>query len=500
MAVLRPGRKTLLSPCTTKGPTAQVSYGAKVRWHRESPSPALPGDHPTLRVASGGPVRGSVGSTPKGLPLMRVLARDLSAHVGTEVTVAGWLHRRRQLKSVSSAILRDRTGLVQVVLTGPDADQLADLTEETVLQVTGIVTANRQAPDGVEITAPVLTTLSESARPAPFDPYRPNVPAGLSVVLDHAGVALRHPMLRAPFEISAAAVRGFRAHLDGEGFTEIHTPKIVGTVTESGANVFALDYFGRPAYLAQSPQFYKQTMVGVFERVYEVGPVFRAEPHDTARHINEYVSLDAEIGFIENEYTVMAVLTDTIANMLAGIEREAAGAVALLGLELPKVPQPIPDVHFLDAQSIIPAAAGDALIAGPHLSPANERWLGEWAKRERGSDFLFVRGFPLSKRPFYTHPDPERPGFAAGFDLLFRGMELVTGGQRLHRHQDYVDALVGRGEDPENYAGYLMAFKHGMPPHGGFAIGLERWVAQLVDASNVRETTLFPRDLNRLAP
>ena len=219
-------------------------------------------------------------------------------------------------------------------------------------------------------------------------------------------------------------------------------------------------------------------MVGVFERVYEVGPVFRAEPHDTARHINEYVSLDAEVGFIENEYSVMAVLTDTIASMLAAVERDAAGALALLGLELPKVPQPIPDVHFLDAQAMITAATGEDLSNEPDLSPANERWLGEWAKREHGSDFLFVRGFPMSKRPFYTHPDPERPGFAAGFDLLFRGMELVTGGQRLHRYQDYVDALVGRGEDPENYAAYLMAFKHGMPPHGGFAIGLERWVAQ----------------------
>jgi nondiscriminating aspartyl-tRNA synthetase len=431
---------------------------------------------------------------------MRVLARDLSAHVGTEVTVAGWLHRRRQLKSVSFAILRDRTGLVQVVLTGPDADQLADLTEETVLQVTGIVTANRQAPDGVEITAPVLTTLSESARPAPFDLYRPNVPAGLSVVLDHAGVALRHPMLRAPFEISAAAVRGFRAHLDGEGFTEIHTPKIVGTVTESGANVFALDYFGRPAYLAQSPQFYKQTMVGVFERVYEVGPVFRAEPHDTARHLAQYTSLDVEVGFITDHHDVMAILTRTLAGTLDTIAHEVPDALDRLRITLPEVPEKIPEIDFVAAQKLLAAHTDEDPRGEPDLAPAHERWLSGWAQREHGSRFLYVTGYPTIKRPFYTHPDPNNPERTRSFDLLFDGLELVTGGQRLHRHSDYLSALSKRGEDPQQYTWYLDTFAHGMPPHGGFAIGLERLTGRITGADNIRSVTLFPRDLHRLTP
>jgi len=304
--------------------------------------------------------------------------------------------------------------------------------------------------------------------------------AGKPPFLAEAPLAVLIPVAGVPQEADKAALQEVTAELVG-GFLKFDHPR-------------SLQWCERFEFAPP------RGGVGVFERVYEVGPVFRAEPHDTARHINEYVSLDAEVGFIENEYTVMAVLTDTIASMLAAVERDAAGALAVLRLELPKVPQPIPDVHFLDAQAMITAATGEDLSNEPDLSPANERWLGEWAKREHGSDFLFVRGFPMSKRPFYTHPDPERPGFAAGFDLLFRGMELVTGGQRLHRYQDYVDALVGRGEDPANYAAYLMAFKHGMPPHGGFAIGLERWVAQLVDASNVRETTLFPRDLNRLSP
>jgi nondiscriminating aspartyl-tRNA synthetase len=314
-------------------------------------------------------------------------------------------------------------------------------------------------------------------------------------VLDNAAVALRHPRQRAPFEIAAAAVAGFRATLDRLDFTEVHTPKIVASATESGANVFGIDYFGRRAYLAQSPQFYKQTMVGVFERVYEVGPVFRAEPHDTARHLAEYVSLDAEFGFVADHRDVMAVLRDALAGMLAAVADRAPAAVERLGLTLPRIPAEVPELHFADALKLVGADENE-----PDLAPAHERALGEWAAREHGSDFLFVTGYPMVKRPFYTHPQPSDPRWSNSFDLLFRGMELVTGGQRLHRNADYLAALAARGDDPARYATYLAAFAHGMPPHGGFAIGLERFVARLVGAANVREVTLFPRDLHRLTP
>ena len=431
----------------------------------------------------------------------RVWTDELKQRVGERVLLQGWLHRFRRLADISFLVLRDAHGTAQVVIDDPDVvAEVARLNHESVLAVSGEVVAVDQAPGGVELHDPAITVISEADVPPPFDLYRPVIKAQLPTILDHAPIALRHPKRRAYFAMQAATMSGFRKSLGGLGFTEIQTPKIVASATESGATTFALDYFGRPAYLAQSPQFYKQVMVGVFERVFEVGPVFRAEPHDTARHINEYVSLDAEMGFIENEYTVMAVLTHAIRGMAQAIEEEAAPALAVLGLTMPGVPERIPDIHFLDAQALITAATGEDLSSEPDLSPANERWLGEWALREHGSDFVFVRGFPMSKRPFYTHPDPERPGFAAGFDLLFRGMELVTGGQRLHRYQDYVDALGRRGEDPADYAEYLMAFRHGMPPHGGFAIGLERWIARLVEAANIRETTLFPRDINRLAP
>jgi nondiscriminating aspartyl-tRNA synthetase len=281
---------------------------------------------------------------------------------------------------------------------------------------------------------------------------------------------------------------------------EIQTPKIVAGATESGANVFTIDYFGRHAYLAQSPQLYKQIMVGAFERVFEVGPVFRAEPHDTPRHLNEYVSLDAEMGFIEDHTSVMAVLSDVVRGMIAMVGDTLATAAIAPDLRLPEVPEQIPALHFDEAQELIARHTDEDPRGEPDLAPTHERWLGDWARREHGSEFLFVTGYPMVKRPFYTHPDPRRPGYSNSFDLLFRGLELVTGGQRLHRYADYLVALEARGLSPEPLAGYLEAFKYGMPPHGGFAIGLERWIARLIGAPNVRETTLFPRDLNRLTP
>jgi nondiscriminating aspartyl-tRNA synthetase len=446
------------------------------------------------------PVTASPAPSAGRQPASRVLAADLPLHTGEPVTIAGWVHRRRRLKSVSFLVVRDRTGLAQVVLTGPAAESLDDLPEETVVQVGGLATASSQAPNGAEITGATVTALSGPAVPPPFDLYRPGVPAGLATILDHAGVTLRHPLLRAPFELTAAAVAGFRGYLDGAGFTEIHTPKIVGTATESGANVFSLDYFGRPAFLAQSPQFYKQAMTGVFERVYETGPVFRAEPHDTARHLAQYTSLDAEFGFITDHHDVMDLLTGVLTGMLGAVAERASDAVTRLAISLPAVPAAIPEIDFGDAQELIAGHTSTDPRGEPDLAPADERWLSAWALREHGSAFLFVTGYPAVKRPFYTHPDPARPGRTRSFDLLFNGVELVTGGQRLHRHDDYLAALAARGEDPASYAGYLDVFAHGMPPHGGFAIGLERFVARLIGADNIRSTTLFPRDLHRLAP
>jgi nondiscriminating aspartyl-tRNA synthetase len=427
----------------------------------------------------------------------RTLAAELPAlPPGSQVRLEGWVHRRRSLASVTFLILRDRSGLAQVVVRDHGAlATVHECGEETVVTVTGTVTRNPAAPGGAEVTQPRITLLSEPARTPPVELWRPALDAGLPVILDHAPVTWRHPARRARWELAAASLRGFRSVLDGLGFTEIQTPKFVASATESGATVFEVGYFGRPAYLAQSPQFYKQTMVGVFERVYETGPVFRAEPHDTARHLAEYVSLDAEFGFITGHRDVLAVLRHALAGMTAAIREQAAEAVARLGVTVPEVPEEIPVIHFSEALKIAGAAPDE-----PDLAPADERAVGQWAADTHGSDFVAVEGYPMRKRPFYTHPQPGDERWSNTFDLIFRGLELVTGGQRLHRHSDYLAALQARGEDPAAYAGYLEAFVPGMPPHGGFAIGLERWTARLTQAENVREVTLFPRDLHRLTP
>jgi nondiscriminating aspartyl-tRNA synthetase len=418
--------------------------------------------------------------------MRRILSRDLPARVGETVRIAGWLHRRRPLKSVTFLIVRDAAGLAQAVVTDPATRAaVARLTEETVLEVVGEVAANPSAPAGVELTAPAVRVIGAPAEPPPFDLYRPVLAASLPTQLDHAPLSLRHARRATALRVAAAATAGFRATLDAAGFVEVFTPKVVASATESGANVFRLDWFGTPAYLAQSPQFYKQMLVGVFERVYEVGPVFRAEPHDTARHLAAYTSLDAELGFITDHRDVMAVLRDAVAGMVASVAR--------LGVPVPEVPAVIPEARFPEALAIAGADPGS-----PDLAPADERAVGEWASREHGSEFVFVVGYPMAKRPFYTHPDPERPGYSNGFDLLFRGVELVTGGQRLHRYEDYLAALAGQPLDP--YRSYVETFRRGMPPHGGFAIGLERFAARLLGAANIREVTAFPRDLHRLTP
>ena len=400
------------------------------------------------------------------------------AGLGERVRLCGWLHHQRRLARLTFVLLRDRSGLAQIVVEEPEAMKaVARLLPETVLDVEATVVASKQAPGGIELREPAFNVLSEPAEQPPIELRRPELKEQLPTILDHAAVALRHPRQREAFRIAAVSVAGFRAALDGLGFTEIQSPKIVASATEGGSNVFRVDYFGREAYLAQSPQFYKQTMVGVFERVYEVGPVFRAEPHDTSRHLAEYVSLDAELGFVRDHFDVMRVLREAVAGM--------AESVRAAGFDAPQVPAEIPWVHFSETG-----------VDDVDLSPADERRLCE----EHGAEFLFVTGYPMAKRPFYTHPEPGRPEFSNSFDLLFRGLELVTGGQRLHRYEDYEAALAAAGLSPEPYEGYLQAFRYGMPPHGGFALGLERWVARLTGAQNIRETTLFPRDLHRLSP
>lgn len=426
---------------------------------------------------------------------------EVQKFIGQTVRLHGWLHNLRQMGGISFIVLRDGWGTVQAVTEDEaDLEPVAGLSLETVIALEGVVVSSPQAPGGVELQQPRLTVITPVREAPPIPLNKRQIKAGLPTQLDHATVVNRHPARRAVFRLAAGAMAGFRQALLANHFTEVQTPKIVASATESGANVFKLGYFGREAYLAQSPQLYKQIMVGVFGRVFEVGPVFRAEPHDTIRHVNEYVSLDVEFGFIENHFTVMALLREVLAGIFTELTANYEPELALLEAKLPVVPLQIPHIHFAEAQELILKLHGVDVRGEPDLSPQDERWLGEWALQEQGSDFLFVTGYPMGKRPFYTHPDLQNPTYSNSFDLLFRGTELVTGGQRLHRYEDYLAALEAAGLPTIPFETYLETFRYGMPPHGGFAIGLERLLMQLLGLPNLRLATLFPRDLSRLTP
>lgn len=436
----------------------------------------------------------------------RILTSELAAHVGQRVQLKGWLHKLRAHGEVNFLVLRDRKGLAQAVLSPQELEPLHGILAESIIEISGLVVAESQAPSGYELHEVEVTVINAVTEPTPLELNKKHIKSSLPTFLTHAVIGHRHVYHRAVLKVSAGVMQAFRAILTEQDFTEVQTPKLVGSATEGGAEVYAVEHFGQTAYLAQSPQFYKQIMVGIFERVFEVGPVFRAEKHATTRHTNEYVSLDVEFGFIENHFTVMEMVTKVVSGILHHLEACYADELALLEVVMPSVvvdepTRAFPYINFREAQQLVTERYGvtDA-IGAPDLTPEHERLLGQWAKETYGSDFLFVVGYPMVKRPFYTHPNPTDPTVSNSFDLLFRGTELITGGQRLHQYADYLAAAERFGYDPEKFTSYFEAFKYGMPPHGGFAIGLERFVMQLVQLDNIRWASLFPRDIHRLTP
>jgi nondiscriminating aspartyl-tRNA synthetase len=433
-------------------------------------------------------------SDPTLSPPSRTLVRDLAEHLGHPVRLQGWMHNIRRLGSVNFVVLRDRTGIAQVRAESGDLELLHGLPDESVIEVTGTVKEESRAPGGLELVSPRFRVLEPAQAPPPVTLSRRELNASLPVLLDHAAVSLRHPTRRRALQVMATLAEGFRTSLRDLGFTEVFTPKMVGATAEGGAEVFRLEYFDVPAYLTQSPQLYKQMLVGVLERVFEVGPVFRAEPHDTSRHLAQYCSLDAEMGFINDVAEVIEVARHAIAGMMAAAAGHYPDGDPVL------LPPQLPTLTFWDAMALLEQAGIRTPEDPADLTPAGERYLGEWALGRYASDFLVVVGYPQAERPFYTHPDPEHPGYSRGFDILFRGLEIVTGGQRLHREADYLQVMQDRGMDPVPFAPYLEAFRHGMPPHGGFAIGLERVTKQWLRAANIREVTAFPRYRGRIAP
>ena len=422
------------------------------------------------------------------------------SYEGKSVKVNGAVHTIRDMGEVAFIVLRKREGLLQCVYEeGKTQFDLKDLKEAATIEVEGTVKPEERAPHGFEIRLDKIKVLSEPAAPMPLAISKWKLNTSLEANLNNRAIALRNIRERAKFRIQEGVVRGFRDFLYGQGFTEIHTPKIGAKSAEGGANLFRLEYFHRPAVLQQSPQFYKQMMVGVFDRVFETAPVFRAEKHNTKRHLNEYTSLDFEMGYIDSFEEIMAMETGFLQYAMNLLKTEYAKEVQILKLEIPDVSK-IPAVRFDVAKELVSQKYNRKIRNPFDLEPEEEALIGQYFKEEYGSDFVFVTHYPSKKRPFYAMDDPEDARFTLSFDLLFKGLEITTGGQRIHDYNMLVQKIEDRGMTQEGMEQYLDTFKHGMPPHGGLGIGLERLTMQLIGEENVRETCLFPRDMNRLEP
>lgn len=417
---------------------------------------------------------------------------------GGTVTICGMVHSLRDMGSFTFLLLRRRDGLLQCTLDA-SVQGAEQLREGAAVTVTGCLRKEPRAPQGIELSLKSVDILSVPEETVPIPIAKKRLSCSLETKLDFRSITLRNLRERAIFKIQEGLVRGFRDYLHLREFTEIHTPKLGAKAAEGGSNIFRLDYFGKKAVLAQSPQFYKQTMVGVYDRVFEVAPVFRAEKHNTKRHLNEYTSMDFEMGFIRGFEDIMEMETGLLQYAMQLLEREYRKELDLLEVELPKTDR-IPGVRFDVAKRLV-AEKYHREIRNPYdLEPEEEQLIGQYFKEEQDADFVFVTHYPSKKRPFYTMDDPEDSRFTLSFDLLFRGVEITTGGQRIHDYAMLKEKLDKRGMSEEGMESYLSIFRYGMPPHGGLGIGLERLTMQLLREENVRETTLFPRDLNRLVP
>ena len=420
--------------------------------------------------------------------------------VGKTVRVNGAVHTIRDMGEVAFVILRKRDGLLQCVYEEETAGfDLKDLKEAATVEAEGILEKEERAPGGIEIRLTGMKILSLPDAPMPLPVAKWKLNTSLEAKLNMRSVSLRNIRERAKFKLQEGIVRGFRDFLYEQGFTEIHTPKIGAKSAEGGSNLFKLDYFHRPAVLQQSPQLYKQMMVGVFDRVFETGPVFRAEKHNTKRHLNEYTSLDFEMGYIDGFEDIMAMETGFLQYTMKLLETEYAKELKILGITLPKTDQ-IPTVRFDRAKELV-AEKYDRKIRNPFdLEPEEESLIGRYFQEEYGADFVFVTHYPSKKRPFYAMDDPEDSRYTLSFDLLYHGLEITTGGQRIHDYRMLTEKIAARGMTEEGLEQYLDTFRYGMPPHGGLGIGLERLTMKLAGEDNVRETTLYPRDLSRLEP
>ncbi len=433
-----------------------------------------------------------------------ILPNQLKENADKVVSICGYIHRIREMTGFSFVILRTARDTVQCVYAPEFSDYRWDekLSEEACVRIFGKVVASVDAKGNerfeIQIHNIEILSLPDSLLPIVINKKQlDNVQ--LNTVLDLRPVSMRNPRERAIFKIQEGITRGFREYLTANGFTEIRSPKINFAGAEGGTNVFKLDYFGKQVYLAQSPQLYKQALVGVYQKVFEIAPVFRAEHHDTSRHLNEYTSMDFEMGFINSFEDIMQTETGVLKSIMTLLKTEYKEELDLLHADIPEITE-IPTIKFMDAKELLMTKFKYKPSDMKDFDPEEESLLGKWAKKELNSDFLFVTHYPSKKRPFYTMDDPNDPEYTLSFDLLFRGLEITSGGQRIHDYKEQVEKMIKCGMNPEEFETYLMLHKYGAPPHGGLGIGLERLTMHLLGFKNVREATMFPRDINRVTP
>jgi len=421
---------------------------------------------------------------------------------GKEVSVAGWAEDVRNLGGIAFVILRQREGTLQLAVRKKENpsvfDLVAGLTRESVIAAKGTLKANPQARNGWEIFPTTIDVLSPAAAPLPLGVVD-KVGAEMDTRLDNRVMDLRKPERRAVFHVRDLIQRGIREYLHGNGFVEVHTPKLAGAGAEGGATLFRTDYFGRDAYLSQSPQLYKQMLMATgLDRVFELSPAFRAEPSDTVRHVTEFLSFDAEVAWITHQEDFLRILEGCVASAVAYVREHGKAHLEALAVE-PKVPAlPIPRVTYSEAVELV-AAEGKALRDGDDLDTEAEKVLGRVMK-EKGHDLYFIVEYPSAIKPFYVMAKEDDPEYSYSFDLELKGDEMASGGQREHRYDVLVAKMREKGLNPESFEFYLKAFRYGMPPHGGWGLGIDRLVQKVLDLPNIREAILFPRDRNRLVP
>ncbi len=424
----------------------------------------------------------------------RIYTADIADHEGAEITCCGWVHRIRSLGKVTFLLLRDRTGVLQTVW-----EEDPELPLESVIAVSGRVTANQKAPGGYElhIRPDNLTVLSRAAADLPVAVNLDPGTLSLTALLDHRMLTLRNPKIRSIFTLQAHILSYFTEYMRSLDFTEIKSSKLIGSGSEGGTGLFEVEYFDKKVYLAQSPQLYKQAMVASgLERVFEIGAAYRAEKHETLRHLNEYISLDVEMGFIESDQELMDLEAGILAHLFRRIRENDAHILAEWETTVPdpEKTERIPRISHDEAKKIIARRNGTRVF---ELTPEGEKTLCDWAAEEAGIEAVFVHSFPRKKRPFYTYPEGRK---TMSFDLIFRGLEITSGGQRIHDYAMLLENIVRFGLEPERMNDYLSVFKYGCPPHGGFAIGLERITQKILGLKNIKEASLFPRDRRRVSP